>query len=252
MRSNQVKEKLKAGQIAVVISAPANTGDMIDFLGPLGFDGFWLEGEHGSVTWSQIGDLTRACDLWGMSSLMRIIDSTPGRITRTLDCGVNGLIIPHINTKAQAEQVVQAARFAPIGQRGIFGGRRSYGQPDFFEKANDEIFLGVMIEEMQAVENLAEILSVDHIDLFFVAPGDLAQTMGLIGQMWHPEVQAVVDDAIKQIIAAGRTAGTVGRPDKLEHYAGLGARFFSLGINEWVQEGAKQYLTKMADLLPTT
>ena len=249
MRSNRVKEKLEAGQIATVISSPANSGDMIDFLGPLGFDGFWLEGEHGSVTWSEIGDLSRACDLWGISSVMRIIDSTPGRITRTLDCGVNGLIIPHVNTKTQAEQVVQAARFAPIGMRGIFGGRRSYGQPDFFEKANDEILLGVMIEEMQAVENLDEILAVDHIDFFFVAPGDLAQTMGLIGQMWSEEVQAVVDDAIKQIVAAGRVAGTIGRPDKLEHYTNLGARFFTLGINEWVQEGAMQYLTKIAGLL---
>lgn len=248
MRGNRIKEKLQAGQIATAISAPANTGDMIDFLGSLGFEGFWLEGEHGSVAWNDIGDLTRACDLWGMTSLMRVHDKDPGRIMRTLDVGVNGIIIPHVNTKAEAEQVVQAARFAPIGQRGIFPGRRSYGDPDFFQKANDEILVGVMLEEIRAIENLAEILTVDHIDLFFVAPGDLAQTMGLIGQMWHPTVQAVVDDALKQITAAGRVAGTLAREDKLEHYIKLGARFFTLGINSWIEAGARKYLSKIASL----
>ena len=90
MRGNRVKKKLNAGQIATVLSAPVHTPDMVDFLGPLGFDGFWIEGEHGSATWDQIGDLSRACDLWNMASIMRIQDKTPGRITRTLDRGASG------------------------------------------------------------------------------------------------------------------------------------------------------------------
>jgi len=60
MRGNRVKEKLNAGQIATAVSAAVNTADMIDFLGPLGFEGFWLEGEHGPVAWDQIGNLSRA------------------------------------------------------------------------------------------------------------------------------------------------------------------------------------------------
>jgi len=251
MRGNRVKEKLQAGQIATVVGGfISDTGDGIDLLGPLGFDGCWLEAEHGPVTWDQIGDLSRACDLWEMASLVRIHANEPGIITRTLDRGANGIIVPHVNTKAEAEAVVQSAKFAPTGQRGIFGGRRAYGDPDYFQHANDETLIVVLIEEMQAVENLAEILTVDYIDVFFVAPGDLAQTMGLLGQPWHSEVQAVVERALSQIVAAGRVAGTLGPVDRVEHYINLGVRFFSTPSNAWLQAGAEAYLAKVAPLSP--
>ena len=248
MRGNRVKEKLNSGQVATVVSGHSMSGDTIDFLGPLGFDGVWLEGEHGAVTWDAIGDLSRACALWGIASVMRIQDKTPGRITRTLDRGVSGIVIPHVNSKEDAEQVVQAARFAPVGQRGIYGGRRSYGQPDFFQKANDEILIVVLIEELQAVDNLAEILTVDHIDVFFVAPGDLAQTMGLIGQMNHPDVQAVVEKTLRQIVEAGRVAGTLGLAETVESHLSLGARFVLTSFDAWIKAGAQQYLAKIKAL----
>jgi 4-hydroxy-2-oxoheptanedioate aldolase len=215
---------------------------MIDFLGPLGFDGFWLEGEHGPVDWSAIGDLSRACDLWGMSSIMRVHANEPGLIARTLDRGVNGLVVPHVNSRLEAERVVRAARFHPKGQRGIFGGRRSFGSPDFFETANDETLVVVLIEEMQAVDNLAEILSVEDIDVFFVAPGDLSQSMGLPMQMDHPDVVAVVASAIRQIVAAGRVAGALAFEHRLAHYVELGARFLLTTYDPWISTGARRYL----------
>ena len=89
MRGNRVKEKLNKGEVAIAVGGHSNTGDTIDFLGPLGFDGIWLEGEHGSVSWGGIGDLSRACDLWGMASVARLHQNDPGVITRILDLGVN-------------------------------------------------------------------------------------------------------------------------------------------------------------------
>jgi 4-hydroxy-2-oxoheptanedioate aldolase len=248
MRGNRVKEKLAAGQVATAIAGHSLSGDTIDFLGLSGFDGVWLEGEHGPVNWDAIGDLSRACDLWGMASLMRIQDKEPGRITRTLDRGVNGIIIPHVNTRQDAERVVQATRFAPIGRRGIFGGRRSYGSPDFFQQANDEILVIVLIEEIEAVENLADILSVEHIDVFYVAPGDLAQTMGLLGQLNHPQVRSTVDQALRQIVAAGRVAGTLAHEENLERFVKLGVRFFSTSFDQWLLEGGRRYLGRLNQL----
>ena len=250
MRGNRVKEKLAAGQIATVISSHSNTGETIDLCGSLGLDGFWLEGEHGAVTWAQIGDLSRACDLWDMSSIMRIHENEPGRITRTLDRGVNGIVIPHVNTKAEAQQVVQAARFAPQGQRGMFSGRRSYGDPDYFMHANDELLVVVLIEEIQAVENLAEILTVDHIDVFFVAPSDLAQTMGFIGQSDHPKVQETIDNALQQITAAGRTAGTLVTDEIIERRVAAGARMLFYSMDSWIKAGAQQFLGTIERLQP--
>ena len=245
MHGNRVKEKLNEGQIALVVGGHSNTPHTIDFLGPLGFDGFWLEGEHGTITWDNIDDLSRACDLWNMASITRVQTNEPSLITRTLDRGANGIVVPHINTRAEAEQVVQAARFGPLGQRGIYYSRRAYGNPDFFHRANDETLVVILIEETRAIDNLSEILTVDGIDVFFVAPGDLSQSMGFLGQPNHPEVQAVVEESFRQIVAAGRVAGAIGAEDDLERYTKLGVRFFLLSFDSWIQAGAVQYQAKV-------
>lgn len=250
MRGNRVKEKLNKGEVAVAVGGHSNTGDTIDFLGPLGFDGIWLEGEHGSVSWGGIGDLSRACDLWGMASVARLHQNDPGVITRVLDLGANGIVVPHVSTRAEAERVVESAFFAPAGRRGIFAGRRSYGGSDYYEQANTETLVIVLIEEMQAVENLDQILSVDHIDVFFVAPGDLAQTMGMAGKHRDPKVEAVVEGAFRQIVASGRTPGALGYEDKLQHYHDLGVRFFLANYNAWLEEAGRAYLDRVAAVRP--
>ncbi len=237
----QIKRHLHDGKTVCVLSGHHNT-DMIDFLGQFGFDGIWIECEHGPVTWEQIGDMSRACDLWNMASIVRVNANEPWLITRTLDRGASGIVVPHVSTKAEALKVVEAAKFGPIGLRGMYGSRRSYGVADYFQKANDETLVVVLIEEMEAIRNLADILTVDHIDVFFVAPSDLAQTMGYTGQPNHPEVRAVIDDAITRIVAAGRTAGALVTDENVGHYRELGARFFLTGWTNWVVKGAREFL----------
>jgi 4-hydroxy-2-oxoheptanedioate aldolase len=146
--------------------------------------------------------------------------------------------------------VVQSAKFGPIGLRGMFGSRRSYGVGDYFQRANEETLVVVLIEEMEAIENLAEILTVDHIDVFFVAPSDLAQTMGYTGQPGHPAVQGVIDRAMGQIVAAGRTPGALASNDTMEHYYGLGARFFLVSWLAWLSAGAQQCRARVDALSP--
>ena len=245
MRENRAKRKLLAGQ-PVTVTSGHQTSDMIDFLGQFGFDAMWIECEHGPVSWEQIGDMSRACDLWGMSSIVRVNANEPWLITRTLDRGATGIVVPHVSTPAAAEQAMQAAKYAPIGFRGMFGGRRSFGVSDYFQKANDDTLVVVLIEELEAVQHLAEILTVDHIDVFFVAPSDLAQTMGHIGHYTHPEVQAVVDHALTQIVKAGRVAGTLVNDDNVERYLELGVRFVLNSWTGWVAKEAQTYLGKIA------
>ena len=206
IRTNNAKEKLMNNQVVSTISGNMSS-EIIDFLGPLGFDAAWMECEHGSISWEQLGDMTRACDLWGMTSITRVNANEPWLITRTLDRGSMGIVVPHVNSRDDAEQAMQSAKYAPLGYRGMFGGRQSYGVPDYFDKANDQTMVIVLLEEARALQNLDEILSVDYIDIFFVAPSDLAQTMGHIGNPGHPEVQKAIDDAIGKIVGSGRTAG---------------------------------------------
>ena len=244
MRENRIKRQLQAGQTAIAVSGHHNA-DMVDFLGQFGFDGVWLEGEHGPVDWDAIGDLSRACDLWGMASVTRVNNNDPGTIMRALDRGTLGVVVPHVNTRAAAEQAMKSAMYAPVGYRGMFGGRQSYGVPDYFQRANDQTLIVVLIEEIEAVDNLADILTVDDIDVFFVAPADLAQTMGHIGNHTHPDVQATIDKALAQIVAAGRTAGTLVTDDTVARYRDAGVRFFLTGWTNWVSQGAKGFLQRV-------
>ena len=240
----QLKQRLRQGKAVTVVGGHHNS-DMIDFLGQFGFDGVWIECEHGPVSWEQIGDMSRACDLWNMASIVRVPTNEPWVITRTLDRGASGIVVPHVSTKAEAEQVVQSAKFGPIGLRGMFGSRRSYAVSDYFQKANEETTVVILIEEMEAIQNLAAILTVDNIDGFFVAPSDLAQTMGYVGQPNHPEVRAVIDDAIRQIVGAGRTAGALVTDENVDHYYELGARFFLTQWTNWVAQGARNFRAQL-------
>jgi 4-hydroxy-2-oxoheptanedioate aldolase len=243
IRPNRIKQKLARGEVATILAGAANA-DMIDQLGPTGADGIWLEGEHGPVDFGDISDLTRACDLWGMTSVMRVFQNEYGVIYRALDRGVQGLVIPHVNTRAEAQNVVDSAKFAPIGRRGMFTSRQGYGVDKYLQVANDTTLLIVLIEDIVAVRNLEEILSVDHLDVFFVAPSDLASSMGHIGNAGHPEVQQTIDGAIQKIVGAGRTAGTLATSGNAERYVKLGVRCLMTGVLPWIEAGAKDFMAR--------
>src|SRR4029453_5804031 len=109
-------------------------------------------------------------------------------------------------------------------KRGRYTGRQGFGGDAYLKTANDQSLLIVLIEDIVAVRSLDEILKVDHIDCFFVAPSDLATSMGQIGNMAHPEVQQTIDGAIAKIVASGRTAGTLVSAANVERYTRLGVR----------------------------
>lgn len=245
IRTNRAKEKLQNGQVVTTISG-LQTSDIIDFLGPLGFDAAWIECEHGPVDWDALGDMTRACDLWGMSSITRVNANDPGIITRTLDRGSMGIVVPHVNTREAAEQAAQSAKYAPLGYRGMFGGRQSFGVADYFDTANDQTMVVVLLEEAEALGNLDDILKVDNIDVFFVAPSDLAQTMGHIGHPEHPEVQSAIDGALGKIVNAGRTPGTLVNDANMERYMEMGVKFTMTSWNGWVVRGATEFIRKVS------
>ena len=245
LRPNRMKQKLASGQVATIL-AGTNEPDLIDQLGPIGADGIWLEGEHGGVDYADLGDLTRACDLWGMTSVVRVMDNDYATIYRTLDRGAQGIVVPHVNTRAEAERVVEAGKFAPLGKRGMFTSRQGFGVGDYLKTANDQSMLLVLIEDIAAVKALDEIVKVDHIDVFFVAPSDLATSMGHIGDWGHAEVQQTIDGAIAKIVKAGRVAGTLVNSANAERYVRLGVRCLMVPFFPWIQAGAKDLMDRAA------
>ena len=247
LRNNRVKAKLREGKTATVLSG-FNTPEIIDFLGPYGFDAMWIETEHAAITWEQVAHMTRACDLWGMTSLVRVNSNEPWLIIRTLDVGAMGVVVPHVNSKEAAEAAMKSTNYGPTGYRGMYTGRQSYGVKDYHRKANDEVLVVALLEEQEAISNLKEILTVDGIDVFLFGPSDLAQTMGYTGQPNHPEVRAVIDRAIADIVAAGRVAGSLATADTVEGLYGKGVRFFLVHWEAWLVSGAREFLEKANSL----
>lgn len=241
-----IRERLDRDEVAVVVAGHTVSSDTADFLGRFGFDGYWLEAEHGAVTWDRVADISRACELWGMTPLMRLPYLEPSLVGRALTLGVGGIVIPQVRDPETAAALADAARFAPPGHRGVSMGRRSYGRSDFFTQESATTVLVVQIEDVDSLDRLDDICAVDGIDVVFVAPNDLAQSMGHQGEPRHPEVQSAIADAIGRIAASDKAAGTFCPQDQVAHFVGLGARFLYTSFDPWIAEGAGRYLDTLA------
>jgi len=241
LRVNRAKQKLANGEIVTIVSGITHPDD-IDAVGPLGFDGIWLEGEHGATDASDLGNLTRACDIWGMTSVARINLNEQGLIYRTLDRGAQAIVVPHVNNASEARNVVEGGKFTPSGKRGMFTSRQGLGVSNYFDNANDQSMLIVLIEDIIAWENLDEIIAVDDIDVFFVAPSDFASSMGHMGDIQHPDVQEKINDSISRIIAGGRNAGALATNENVARYTEMGVRFFMTGAGPWIANGFNEFV----------
>jgi len=242
LRTNRAKQKLANGEIVTVVMGITHPDD-IDAVGPIGFDGIWLEGEHGATEAADLGNLTRACDMWGMTSVTRVNQNEQGLIYRTLDRGAQAIVVPHVNNASEARNVVEGGKFTPKGKRGMWTSRQGYDVENYLHKANDETMLIVLIEDIIAWDNLDEIIAVDDIDVFFVAPSDFAASMGHMGDLQHPDVVAKINDALTRIIAAGRNAGALATNENVAAYVEMGVRFFMTEAGPWIASGFNQFLT---------
>lgn len=244
MRLNLTKRQLRDGK-RVIVAAPVFTSPaLVEMIGAKGFDAVFIDCEHGSAGWEEVENMVRAAELVGATPIVRVQENSPSIITRTLDRGAGGIQVPHVNTRADAEAAVRHAKFAPLGVRGFSGGRSAYGEDMslFSSRANDETMVIAMIEDVEAIRNLDEILTVEDIDVFFVAPGDLSQSMGYPGRPDHPEVQAIIDAALLRIKASGRCAGVLTKTDQMEHYLRLGVRYLYVSVSHLLDRGIQELL----------
>lgn len=243
---NSVKRRLAAGEVAVVAAGHSGSADTIDLLGSFGLDGFWIEGEHGPMSWSAIGDQSRAADLWGMTALVRVSRLDSSLITRALSLGAHGIVVPGVRTAEEARAIVRAVKFAPVGERGVTLGRRSFGRPNFLAEENDDTVIVVQLEDPEALANAEAIAAVPHVDVAMVAQNDLAQSMGHLGNVAHPDVQDAMRSTLRRIAALGpghAVAGAnVGRAADVPDVVGLGVRFLYASYDAWLGTAARDYL----------
>src|SRR5207302_7796388 len=127
MQTNALKHKLAAGGTATVIAPFATSAGLVELLGHFGFDGVFIDCEHGPSGWEDVEHMVRAAEVAGYSSVVRVDHNDAATITRALDRGAGGVQVPHVNTAAEAEAAVRRVKFAPLGHRGWSGGRTAFG-----------------------------------------------------------------------------------------------------------------------------
>ena len=213
-RPNLLRRKLAEGRTCIgPIFQEFWSPELFEFCGLAGFDYVTVDGEHAGVDPQTARNLVRAAQGAGITALARVARAEPSLILQYLDAGVEGIILPHCNTAADAEALVSACKYPPRGIRGAASSSRAAGYGftqsprEHAEQADREVLCLGLIEEPRAVDNLPEILRVDGFDGCFVGHGDMSLVMGREyygGPTMHPEIQKIVDRAIDLTLQAGK------------------------------------------------
>jgi 4-hydroxy-2-oxoheptanedioate aldolase len=166
---------------------------------------------------------------------VRVPHGDAALIKQVLEIGATTLLVPMVETAAQARELVRAMRYPPEGVRGVGSGlarsSRWTGYPDYLKEANERVCLLVQVESAGALAQIDAIASVDGVDGVFIGPADLSASMGHVGQPGHPDVRAAIEAALPRILAAGKAPGILAVDESLaRRYIELGARFVAVGI----------------------
>lgn len=216
MYKNTLKDKWARGEKTTGIIVGAPLPALVEISGLAGFDFVFIDAEHGPLSVSQCEDLVRAAEAKGTIPIIRVRQNDLELILRYMDIGAMGVIVPGVRNKEEAEAVVKAIKYRPRGDRGLAATRSSdygLGMPlkDYVKFANEETIALVSCENVDAVENIEEILSVDGLDGTFIGANDLSQDLGVPAQTNHPLVQAAVEKVEKKAFKTGKILGTVVR-----------------------------------------
>ena len=221
MKPNKLKEKLARGEVSLGCSVMFPSPQVVEMLGYAGFDWVLIDCEHGSIGPGDVELMCMAADAVGITPIGRPKSNASSEITSLMDRGVMGVQAPHVNTAEDARRAVSAVKFGPGAGRGMAAGTRPdrWGlgakMPDFALQANAQSLVCVQFEHEAALVNVDEILNVEGVDVFFIGPSDLSQSMGFPGNPKAPAVAAAIKETLASIRAAGKTPGMPATADSL-------------------------------------
>jgi len=250
VKTNRMKAKLKAGEPVFGASVMIPSPQIVEMLGAFGFDWVLLDCEHGALTLESVELMAMAAEASGMTAIARPATRSADHILQVLDRGVMGVQVPHVNTAADAREVVEAVKYHPLGRRGLAAGTRAaiydaHGtMADYVRAANDATLIAIQLEEREAIENLDELLRVPDVDVFFIGPSDLSQSMGHPGNPRAPVVAEAIGRSFQRIVAAGRIPGTPATVDNVKDVLGKGVRYIYNHVPRLLAASSKAYLDK--------
>lgn len=232
-----IKEKMKNGNSVIGPFIKLPSPELIEIIALSGFDYVILDCEHGPLDMLSAQNLIRAAKLRGMDAIVRVGSNDPLSVSRALDIGADGVQIPQILNKKDAEAAVRYSKYSDMGERGVCKYVRAADYTfkeasEYFKKANDENLVIIHIEGLEGISNIDEILDVEGIDIIFIGPYDLSASMGLIGDVRNEKVQKELSYIVKKAKAKNKMVGTFADDiESARYYRGLGIDYISYSVD---------------------
>lgn len=259
------RDRLARGELVLCMGLrQARTVDIAMIAARCGFDAIYVDMEHSPVSFETTSAICTAAIGAGITPLVRTPGHAGSDISRVLDGGAQGVIVPHVNDAAEAEAVVRHARFAPIGHRSVMGGGPALAYlplsvGDCSARLNATTLVIVMLETPEAIANADAIAAVPGIDLLLIGSNDLCSEMGIPGQLRDPRLRSAFEAVAAACRRHGKTLGVGGIRGDAElqkDLIGLGARFLIAGSDvTYLMTAARQdagLLRALAHPMPTT
>ena len=252
MKPNRMKAKMLAGEPACGCSVMFPSPQIVEMIGHAGFDWVLLDCEHGSLSLSDVELMAMAADSVGITAIGRPRSNSSTDIQGIMDRGVMGVQVPHVNTVEDAQAAVSAVKFGGHSGRGLAAGTRpdSWGlggrMPNFVTEANAQTLVCVQLEHELAIRNVEEILTVERVDVFFIGPSDLSQSMGHPGNPKAPSVEAAIKATLDKIKSAGKLAGMPANAENVSNVVHAGVRYVYTHFPQLIRIGATAYLGSAA------
>jgi 4-hydroxy-2-oxoheptanedioate aldolase len=237
---NAIKEKLARGEVVASMTVRLVPGvEIVRIAKSAGFDTLYIDLEHSSLSIQATSQISIMALEAGVPAFVRVPANTPEYISRVLDGGALGVIAPGVRSAEEARAVVAAAKYPPLGERGLAPGLphlqyRTFPAEEALPAMNDATMVIVQFESAAALAAMAEIVAVPGVDMVMIGTNDLLADLGLPGQYDHPKVDEAYSKTIKTCRAHGKHVGIGGfgsRPDLVEKYVKMGARYVSTGTD---------------------
>jgi 2-keto-3-deoxy-L-rhamnonate aldolase RhmA len=199
---NRLKEILEDGGLAVGSCVYSSSPALVELMGYCGLDFCRIDNEHSWRRDESAENMIRAATISGIVPLLRIDRDDPNVVRKAMEIGVGGIIVPHVLTAGEVEDVVRMAKFPPRGERGIgtlcFSGRWGTASvTDWIRWSDEEQLIGVMIEDYRAMEHIEEIMAVEGLDYVLFGPSDFSVSIGHPGESNHPKVMEALTETIR-------------------------------------------------------
>lgn len=213
VNGNPIREKMARGEVVLGCFVQTPTPQMVEILALTGFDFALIDAEHSALSPETVYPLILAAEARGISPVVRVGELDPKVILKYVDLGAEGIMAPQIDTPQQAELAIAATKFLPRGNRGLAGGRIfDFGLRETASSMSaglsDRMLTIVQFEHIDTLKQLDAILDTPDLDVLFVGPNDLAQSLGLHGQPAHAEVGKVADEVVARCKEKGVKTGT--------------------------------------------